>query len=64
MNAHELVSSTILTEIGIREPLYVTALKYASVKVTSDMLPGHITTLKTELIQRGSIHLARYDPIG
>ncbi|MFC2063574.1 ABC transporter ATP-binding protein [Chloroflexota bacterium] len=49
MNAHELVSSTILTEIGIREPLYVTALKYANVKVTSDMLPGHITTLKTEL---------------
>jgi energy-coupling factor transport system ATP-binding protein len=48
MNAHELVSSTILTENGIREPLYVTALKYAGVKVTSDMLPGHITTLKTE----------------
>jgi len=49
MNAHELVSSTILTENGIREPLYVTALKYAGVKVTSDMLPGHIATLKTEL---------------
>lgn len=48
MNAHELVSSTVLTENGIREPLYVTALKYAGVKVTSDMLPGHITTLKTE----------------
>ena len=49
MNAHDLVSSTILTEIGIREPLYVTALKYANVDVTSEMLPGHITTLKTEL---------------
>ena len=49
MNAHELVSSTILTEIGIREPLYVTALKYAKVKVTCDMLPGHISTLKTAL---------------
>lgn len=48
MNAHELVSSTILTENGIREPLYVTALKYAGVKVTSDMLPGHIATLKAE----------------
>ena len=48
MNAHELVSSTILKENGIREPLYVTALKYAGVKVTSEMLPGHITTLKTE----------------
>ena len=49
MNAHELVSSTILTENGIREPLYVTALKYAGVNVISSMLPGHITTLKTEL---------------
>ncbi len=49
MNAHELVSSTILTENGIREPLYVTALKYAGIKVTSDMQPGHISTLKLEL---------------
>jgi energy-coupling factor transporter ATP-binding protein EcfA2 len=48
MNAHELVSSAILTDNGIREPLYVTALKYAGVKVTSEMFPGHITTLKTE----------------
>jgi energy-coupling factor transport system ATP-binding protein len=49
MNPHELVSSTILTENGIREPLYITALKYAGVKVTCEMQPGHITTLKTEL---------------
>ena len=49
MNPHELVSSTILTANGIREPLYITALKYAGVKITSEMLPGHITTLKTEL---------------
>lgn len=49
MNPHELVASTILTENGIREPLYVTALKYAGVKVTSGMQPGHITTLNAEL---------------
>ena len=49
MNPHELVSSTILIENGIREPLYITALKYAGVKVASGMLPGHITTLKIEL---------------
>ena len=49
MNAHDLVSSTVLTENGIREPLYVTALKYAGVKVTGEMQPGHITTLRTEL---------------
>ena len=49
MNPHELVSSTILTENGIREPLYVTALKYAGVKVTSEMQPGHITTLQVDV---------------
>lgn len=51
MDPHELVSSTLLAENGIREPLYVTALKYAGVKVTSEMRPGHITTLKTEFSQ-------------
>jgi len=49
MGADELVSSTILKEYGIREPLYVTALKYAGVKVTQNMHPGHITTLKMDL---------------
>lgn len=49
MDAHELVSSTVLSDYGIREPLYVTALKYAGVNVTSAMQPGHITTLQTEL---------------
>ena len=49
LNADELVASTILTENGIREPLYATALKYAGVKVSADMHPGHITTLQTEL---------------
>lgn len=48
MSPHEIVSSTLLAENGIREPLYVTALKYAGVRVTSGMQPGHITTLKTE----------------
>ena len=48
MNPHDLVSSTLLTANGIREPLYVTALKYAGIKVDSKMLPGHITTLKVE----------------
>jgi len=49
MDAHALVSSHVLKECGIREPLYVTALKYAGVEVTSDICPGYITTLKTEL---------------
>ncbi len=48
-DAHSLVSSDILINTGIREPLYVTALKYASVDVTQEMLPGYITTLKARL---------------
>ena len=41
----ELLASTLLSENGIREPLYITALKYAGVTITADMRPdsiGHI----------------------
>lgn len=41
----ELLASTLLSENGIREPLYITALKYAGVAITADMRPdsiGHI----------------------
>ncbi len=48
MDAHSLVASPILLETGIREPLYVTALKYAGVEITPQMCAGHIETLKTE----------------
>ena len=51
MDAHALVASDILPETGIREPLYVTALKYAGVQVTEAMQAGHIETLKKELSQ-------------
>lgn len=46
VNAHNLVSSDVLQVNGIREPLYVTALKYANVEVREDMMAGHIDTLK------------------
>ncbi|HOM67387.1 MAG TPA: ABC transporter ATP-binding protein [Brevefilum fermentans] len=45
-NAHALVSSDILTKTGIREPLYVTALKYAGVPITESIQPGYITSVK------------------
>ena len=41
----ELLSGDLLRENGIREPLYITALKYAGVSVTADKRPdgiGHI----------------------
>lgn len=46
MDAHALVASNVLKENGIREPLYVTALKYAGVNVTPEIMPGHIETLQ------------------
>ena len=48
MPADELLCSGVLKENGIREPLYVTALKYAGVKLTPEMRPGHIDTLDVE----------------
>ncbi|MBU3144840.1 ABC transporter ATP-binding protein [Clostridium sp. CF012] len=51
MNADQLVSSEILIENGIREPLYITALKYAGIKVTTEMHPGHINTLDVQTVK-------------
>ena len=41
----KLLSSDSLISNGIREPLYVTALKYAGVDITEDMRPGMMDTL-------------------
>ena len=45
MNPHELVSSSLLLDNGIREPLYITALKYAGINVVETMKPAHIWSL-------------------
>lgn len=44
----ELLSGDYLANCGIREPLYITALKYAGVTITPDKLPHHIDTVKVE----------------
>ena len=41
----ELLSGCLLTENGIREPLYVTALRYAGVDITPDKHPAHVDSL-------------------
>ncbi len=41
----ELMAADILPELGIREPLYVTALKYAGVSVTPELRAGRLDTL-------------------
>lgn len=39
MTPNQLLASTLLEKVGIREPLYVTALKYAGCRITEDMNP-------------------------
>lgn len=45
MKPDELLSSNLLIDNGIREPLYITALKYAGVDIRKDIKPQSINTL-------------------
>ncbi len=51
----ELLSRDILQHRGIREPLYVTALKYAGVTVTPDMRPSYLPELKLSQEQKQQV---------
>lgn len=51
LNAHDMISSRHLLDHGLREPLYVTALKHAGVKVSADILPGYISTINFEKVK-------------
>ncbi len=42
----ELLSTPLLRENGIREPLYVTAMRYAGITVTPEMLPHSIRSVR------------------
>lgn len=46
-----VIASGILEKYGIREPLYVTASRYAGVDVTADLKPASIETFDTERIK-------------
>ena len=45
LSPDELLSGSLLAENGIREPLYVTALRYAGVDITPDKHPAHVDSL-------------------
>lgn len=51
LNPHQILSSNLLLKHGIREPLYVTLLKYAGVHITEEMKPGYLTTLDFDLVK-------------
>lgn len=46
MHPDELLCLELLKQNGIREPLYLTALKYAGIEITKDKCPSHISKLK------------------
>lgn len=46
MTPDELMATQQLTELGIREPLYVTAMKYAGIEITPEMKAGRLETLQ------------------
>ncbi len=51
MSPDELMAANILPGLGIREPLYVTAMKYAGIEVTPEMKAGRMDTLDVEKIK-------------
>ena len=51
MTPDALIAAGILPQLGIREPLYATALKYAGVKITEEMGAGRMETLKLPMVK-------------
>lgn len=45
---NEILSTDILKDIGVREPLYISALKYANCEITPDMNPKSIEEISLE----------------
>ena len=41
----ELLSGSLLAENGIREPLYLTAMRYAGIAITPEKHPAHVDTV-------------------
>ena len=51
MTPDTLIAAGILPKLGIREPLYATALKYAGVKITEEMGAGRMETLQLPMVR-------------
>ncbi len=55
MQAKAFLSGRMLLEHGIREPLYLTALRYAGVPVTEAMEPQHVGSLRLSEAQKENV---------
>ena len=55
MTPDALIAAGILPKLGIREPLYATALKYAGVQITEDMGAGRMETLNLPMVRNSLV---------
>ena len=55
MPPDQLLSTSLLADNGIREPLYITALRYAGVEITPSLQPRSIRTLVLSAADRARV---------
>ena len=56
LHPDELLSGSLLAENGIREPLYVTAMRYAGIAVTPEKHPAHIHSVVLDEADTARLH--------
>lgn len=72
MPVPELLAGNLLLKHGIREPLYLTALRYAGIEISEQMHPEHVDSLvlseenkekvqKWYQVQKAGIHTGRHE---
>ena len=52
LHPDELLSTSLLEENGIREPLYLTAMRYAGVEITPEKKPAHVESVVMDEMDR------------
>ena len=66
LTPNQLLASSLLQEVGIREPLYVTALKYAGCEISEDMNPESLETMNlttcTDSVKKWFLNASSYLP--
>ena len=56
MRPDDLLSGSLLAENGIREPLYLTAMRYAGIAVTPEKHPAHIDSAVLDKADTARLH--------
>ncbi|WP_026678250.1 ABC transporter ATP-binding protein [Fictibacillus gelatini] len=56
LHPDELLATNVLEECGIREPLYLKAIKYSGSAITPDMLPSHIESVNLDNCKDNLLH--------